>query len=122
MKATPCDPDLDKKIPELRRRSAERVANSREFAALKRRIEMYRRYRDRDKLSLNEARRWEEYRKEKDAEDAAEKLLSEEGADPGDKDAPDPVLDEAARIAADLAELDRSEQGRCIPDPKLVHP
>ncbi len=122
VKATPCDPDLDKKIPELRRRSAERVANSREFAALKRRIEMYRRYRDRDKLSLNEARRWEEYRKEKDAEDAAEKLLSEEGADPGDKDAPDPVLDEAARIAADLAELDRSEQGRCIPDPKLVHP
>ena len=83
---------------------------------------MYRRYRDRDKLSLNEERRWEEYRKEKDAEDAAEKLLSEDGSGTADKDAPDPVLDEAAHIAADLAELDNSEQGRCVPDPKLVRP
>ncbi|MBQ6352886.1 MAG: carboxy terminal-processing peptidase, partial [Lentisphaeria bacterium] len=118
VKTTPCDPDLDAKIPELRRRSAERVAKSREFAALKRRIEMYRRYRDRDKLSLNEERRWEEYRKEKDAEEAAEKLLSDEDANSGD-DAADPVLDEAVHIAADLAELDRAS-GRDIPNPAQV--
>ena len=71
---------------------------------LKRRIDTYRRYRDREKVSLNEEKRWEEYKKEKDAEDEAEKILSEDAPqqDEGGK-APDPVLDEAAHIAADLA-------------------
>ena len=117
IRTTPCDPALERKIPELRRRSAERVAKSREFAVLKRRVEMYRRFRDRDKLSLNEKVRWEEYRREKDAEDAAEKLLGDEAPNDADN-GPDPVLDEAAHIAADLAELGRNTPGRNTPEVK----
>ena len=99
-----CDPGLERKIPELRRRSAKRVAASKEFAAQQRKIELYRRLRDRDKVSLNEEVRWREYRQEKEAEEAAEKLSGEGGAKDKDEDS-DPVLDEAAHIAADLAEL-----------------
>jgi carboxyl-terminal processing protease len=115
VKTTPCDPDLERKIPELRRRSEARVGHSRDFAVLKRRIEMYRRFRDRDKVSLNEKLRWEEYRREKDAEDAAEKLLGEDAADSADN-GPDPVLDEAAHIASDLAELERNSPSRNVPE------
>ena len=104
--AVPHDPKLAGKIPELRRRSAERIGSSREFSLLRNRVEAYRRYRDREQLSLNEERRWGEYLKEKDAEEAAEKLLQEDGDSAGKAEkAPDPVLDEAVRIAADLAEL-----------------
>ena len=104
-----CDPGLERKIPELRRRSAARVAASKEFAALRRKIELYRHYRDRDKLSLNEERRWREYQQEKDAEAEAEKFDGE--GKTGDDEA-DPVLDEAARIAADLAELGGGSSGK----------
>ena len=47
VKSADCDPRLERKIPELRRRSAKRIAASKDFAALQRKIEMYRRYRDR---------------------------------------------------------------------------
>ena len=101
-----CDPRLESKILELRRRSSKRVAASKDFAVLRRKIEMYRRYRDRDRLSLNEERRWQEYRQEKAAEEADEKVS---GASGGKQDEEfDPVLDEAERIASDLAELDKA--------------
>ena len=98
-----CDPQLETKIPELRRRSAARVAASSEFASLRRRIELFRRYRDREKISLNEEARWKEREQEKAFEAEEEKLSrSEKGKKDDDSD---PVLDEAAHIAADLAEL-----------------
>ena len=106
VKSADCDPRLERKIPELRRRSAKRIAASKDFAALQRKIEMYRRYRDRDKLSLNEERRWQEYRQEKAAEEADEKVS---GTSRNKQDEEfDPVLDEAEHIASDLAELDKA--------------
>ena len=73
---------------------------------MQRKIEMYRRYRDRDKLSLNEERRWQEYRQEKAAEEADEKVS---GTSRNKQDEEfDPVLDEAEHIASDLAELDKA--------------
>ena len=99
-----CDPDLEKKIPELRRRSAARVAASKEFAQFRRRIEMFRRYRDRDRISLKEETRWKEYQQERDIEKTEAKIAGEDAGKDGDD--PDPVLDEAERIASDLAELD----------------
>lgn len=105
VKSAECDPKLEQKIPELRRRSAKRVAASKDFAVLRRRIKLYRSYRDREKLSLNEERRWQEYRQEKAAEEADEKIS---GAKSGSDDDFDPVLDEAVNIASDLAELDKA--------------
>ena len=102
VKSANCDPQLDKKIPELRRRSAARIVASKHFAALLRKIEVYRRLRDRERTSLNEKTRWREYEKEKAIEDENEKLLSDKKKK---DDAFDPVLDEAVRIASDLAEL-----------------
>ena len=106
VKSADCDPKLESKIPELRRRSAKRIAASKDFAVLRRKIEMYRRYRDRDRLSLNEARRWQEYRQEKAAEEADEKVSGASGNKQDEEF--DPVLDEAERIASDLAELDKA--------------
>lgn len=105
VKSAECDPKLEKKIPELRSRSAKRVAASKDFAVLQRKIKLYRSYRDREKLSLNEERRWREYRQEKTAEEADEKVSGEKS---GSDDEFDPVLDEAVNIASDLAELDKA--------------
>ena len=102
VKSANCDPQLEKKIPELRRRSKARVDGSKDFAALKRKIEVYRELRDRKRISLNEQTRWRQYEQEKAIEDENEKLLGEQKKDDGEFD---PVLDEAAHIAADLAEL-----------------
>lgn len=101
-----CDPRLERKIPELRRRSKARIAVSKEFAALRRKIEVYRRLRDRKLISLNEKTRWQEYEQEKAVEDENDKALGEKKS--GGDDDPDPVLDEAVRIASDLAELDKA--------------
>ena len=102
VKSANCIPDLEKLIPELRRRSEARIAASKDFAALKQRIQLYLRYRDRENLSLNENTRWKEYEQEKAVSDEIEKLLSDAKDDGDDFD---PVLDEAANIASDLAEL-----------------
>ena len=102
VKADKCDPALERKIAVLRRKSAERVGASREFKALKQRSEFFRRYRDREKISLNEEKRWKEYRDE----EAVEKALSEFNEERrSDDEHSDTVLEEAVRIAADLAEL-----------------
>ena len=102
VKSANCIPGLEKLIPELRRRSEARIAASKDFAALKQRIQLYLRYRDRENLSLNENTRWKEYEQEKAVSDEIEKLLSDAKDDGDDFD---PVLDEAANIASDLAEL-----------------
>ncbi|MBP5530557.1 MAG: carboxy terminal-processing peptidase [Lentisphaeria bacterium] len=102
VKSANCIPGLEKLIPELRRRSEARIAASKDFAALKQRVQLYLRYRDRENLSLNENTRWKEYEQEKAVNDEIEKLLSDKKDDGDDSD---PVLDEAANIASDLAEL-----------------
>lgn len=102
VKFSPCDPSLDRKIAVLRKRSAERVAASREFMVLKQRREFYRRYRDREKVSLNEEKRWKEYREEEAVEKELDRFNDE--GHPDDENS-DIVLDEAVRIAADLADL-----------------
>ena len=100
-----CDPQLESKIPELRRRSKARIDSSREFSVLRRKIEVYRRLRDRKRISLNEKTRWQEYEQEKAVEEENDKAMGEKKS--GD-DEPDPVLDEAVRVASDLAELDKA--------------
>ena len=102
VKAAKCDPELERKIAVLRQKSAARVEASREFKALKQRSEFFRRYRDREKISLNENKRWKEYRDEEAVEKELNKFNEERRSD---DDRADTVLNEAVRIAADLAEL-----------------
>ncbi len=112
------DSELDGRIAELRKASEARVAANSEFSKLRKRIELFRKFRDKKEISLNEAARWREYQEEKAIQEEADKLeqgLAGNGVEKGgaddkaSKDA-DPALLEAARIAADLAELDRAKE------------
>ena len=105
------DPDLDRKIPELRKRSAARIAADPRYQAFIRRIEQFRNIRGRKLISLNEAKRWAEYIREKQVSEEVEELEmaadnnaeAEDAA--GDRDI---VLNEAVNIAADLFLLDKN--------------
>ena len=74
------------------------------------------RYKDRKEVSLNEAKRWKEYREEKEIQDASERLYEEQAGISGKSDAAkfDPVLNEAVHIAGDLcsAEAAAAETAR----------
>lgn len=97
-------PELPAQIPALARRSAERIAHDAEYQKLIREIGLYRDRRDRKSVSLKEDVRMKEYREEKAASERADKALAEVPEEK-DKKAPDPVLDEAVHIAADLSLL-----------------
>ena len=102
------DPALGKKAARIRAISAARIKQDPQYAKLLKYIEIYRRTKKRKVLSLNEEKRWQDYRRERQATEAAEKLFehrSESGND--SKEKYDPVLDEAVRIAADLFRLDK---------------
>ncbi len=91
---------------ELARRSAARVPETPGYQQLLRSIDLFKQYRDRKTISLNETTRWNEYLEERKAREAEEKLLpaaSRLDAEKSSKD--DPVLEEAKQIAADYAEL-----------------
>ena len=100
------DSGLENKIAALKKRSDKRVAADSDYARLRKRIDLFRRFRDRKSVSLNEARRWADYQQEKDLNEETEKLLNDSGS--GEKALRtefDPVLREAERITADLADM-----------------
>ena len=93
-----CDPAFAERILRLRENSRKRVAESPRFERIRRRAELLRRYRGRKTLSLNEEKRYREYRVDKAFEEA-NRILDEDGEK--EKKEADPILDEAAAIAAD---------------------
>ena len=96
------DRDLDRKVIQLREKSAARIAANQNYQALIRQIEIYRAIRDRKSLTLNEEARYEIYRREKEIAREAEKLLNEEESKSITADV---VLLEAMNIAADLSRM-----------------
>lgn len=101
------DPAMKDKISVLKANSAKRIAASPEYAKLLRQIELYRKIRNRNTVSLNEARRRKEYAAEKQLIEETEKIMEESGSGKNDKKdiSSDPVLTEAMNIAADLSQL-----------------
>ena len=97
-------PDLEQKIVQLKKRSAQRIALSPEFKALDRRIKLFREQRKKKSVSLNEAKRWKDYQQEKALADAEEKELGLKENNKK-KEPLDPAAKEAASIAADLYSL-----------------
>ena len=97
-------PDLDQKITQLKKSSAQRIALSPEFKALDRRIKLFREQRKKKSVSLNEAKRWKDYQQEKALADAEEKELGLKENNKT-KEPLDPAAKEAASIAADLYSL-----------------
>lgn len=108
------DPELDAKIPELKKRSAARIAADPRYQAFVRRVGQFRDIRKRKQISLNEATRWAEYVKEKQVSEEVEALEKAEAGEHTDKkEHPerDLVLTEAVNIAADLFLLDKKNAG-----------
>ena len=95
------DPMLGLKAEKLRMNSAKRIAADKDFAVQQKRLALFKKYRDRKSVSLNEKKRWEEYQSEKLYQEELEKMYSEDEK----KNKLDPVLKEAANIAADLAAM-----------------
>lgn len=97
------DPQLDSKAEKLREKSTARISTNKDFNLLQRRIDLFRKYRDKKSVSLNEEKRWNEYQEEKAFQDENEKLYEEKSSDSKNERAFDPVLDEAVNIAGDLS-------------------
>ncbi|MBE6389182.1 MAG: PDZ domain-containing protein [Lentisphaerae bacterium] len=97
------DTELDKKIAVLKKKSDARIAADRDYQAFIRQIELFRSVRDRKSISLNENKRYAEYRREKEISEEADRLFTE--GDSGKKNNRDVVLEEAVNIAADLSRL-----------------
>ncbi len=95
------DEDIKRKAAILKKSSEQRIASSPEYNHLQQRIASYRAHKNRTKISLMESKRWNEYRTEKDLEEAADRLLSQDLEIRKKEKAKDPVLDEAVNIAAD---------------------
>ena len=97
------DAELDEHIKQLSEYSSKRIAQNRDYAKFKRLISTYRKYRDREKLSLNEDKRYKEYVTEEEVEKEAERLASVMDEHDEKKSDGDVVLEEAVNIAADYA-------------------
>jgi len=103
---TPVDPQLEDKIVQLKKQSAQRVGSDPRFARIRRAMALYRKYRNKKAYSLNEAKRWADYQEEKKFIEESDSLLDEEtGRSRNKKNKPDAVLDEAVNIAVDLAAM-----------------
>ena len=102
-------------LPALKAASEKRIAADPEYQTLLRRIDLFKRYKDRKEVSLNEAKRWKEYREEKEIQEESERLYEEQAGGAGKAGVKnDPVLSEAVRIAGDLctAEAKAAETAR----------
>ena len=104
----PFDPKMKEKISTLKANSSKRISASPEYRKLLRQIELYRKIRNRKIVSLNEETRRKEYAAEKQLIEETEKIMEEPGnSTPAEKKSasPDPILNEAVNIAADLSLL-----------------
>lgn len=95
-----CDPELPAKIQALKKRSETRITADQEYSQLISRMKRLQQHIAEKTISLNEEKRWKEYQEDRDA-------FEDDGEDPPGKPAAgnDPVVREAARIAADLTVL-----------------
>jgi len=98
------DADIAKHREELKAKSEARRAQSADYQQLMHSIEVFRRYRDRSAVSLNEEKRFAEYLEERRTQDKEEALLLGKDQQDGKRPEKDPELDEAVNIAADYAE------------------
>ena len=67
-------------------------------------FELFRKYKDKKEVSLNEEKRWKEYQDEKQVQEEADRLYRENSGtkEKDEKKQFDPELNEAVNIAADL--------------------
>lgn len=93
--------NFDDILSSLRRKSAQRVAADKFFAAVKKEQDIYTKYRKENRRTLNEKERYKEYFAEKKIHDESRRPLNEK--DSRKKVKNDGVLDEAVNIAADFA-------------------
>jgi len=111
IRSVPCDhfdTDIKRKAKLLREASEKRIKASPEYTVLEKRIANYREHKNRNRISLQESKRWAEYRSVKEMDEAADRLLSgDQELRKKDKALGDPVLTEAANIAADYAAMER---------------
>ncbi len=100
------DANLDKAIPELKKHSVQRIESSPDFKKLNESIDLFKKYKDRKSVSLNEAKRWAEYQKEKKVTEEQEKVYMD-AMEQGEKGSAkfDPVADEAIYILYDYTKL-----------------
>lgn len=98
-------PEHIAKIPKLAEASQKRIKSSQEYQSLIRKIEIFRKYKDKKEVSLNEEKRWQEYQEEKQVQEDADRLYQDNAGETNqsNKKILDPELNEAACIAADLA-------------------
>ena len=96
------DPGYSQLLAGLREASSKRVAQSKEYAAFVNIIKIFRRYRNRKEVSLNEEKRWQEYQAERKAAEAAESAAGLENKGDKKKKTKDLILGEAVNIAVDL--------------------
>lgn len=93
--------NFDEIVTSCRKKSADRVAEDKFFAAVRKEQDIYSKYRKENKRSLNETERYKEYFAEKKLQDETRKSLNEEkGKKKNDSDG---VLKEAVNIALDFA-------------------
>jgi len=100
------DPSLAPFLDGLRARSEARRAANPKFQALAERLEVYRRFRERKTVSLNEEARWQDYLAEKRMLDEQLRMIrvdeDGEALDDGAKAKDDILLDESLAILVDL--------------------
>lgn len=109
------DENLDKYIEDLKKASSSRIGESTDFRRIQENIELYQKYKDRKSVSLNEKVRWAEYKQEKKAADAQEKVYGEMNEtnseeDKKDTNATDPVIKEAVFVLNDYIEIKKSQK------------
>ena len=106
---TQYEPTIANTIAELKKRSDERVRNSRDFTMLKRDIAYLMKNKGRKTITLNLEQRWKEYLREKDIYEEQTKLLHLDTPDPKKKnDKKDLYLEETPREFLILQRSDRS--------------
>ena len=101
------DKDLAKKIAVLKKKSAERIKDSKKFQELEKEIKRVEELKNKTSISLNEKTRWKEYKAEKDLEEQQTKIFK--SAQNANKDAEnnekDLQLNEAEKIIIDYLSL-----------------
>lgn len=105
------DKSIQQNVKTLSGLSQKRISANRDYIKHKRLISTYCRYRDRETISLNEAKRYKEYLAEAEVEKEAERLAAQDDEEKKHKTA-DVVLDEAAHIAADYALITSGTDGK----------
>jgi carboxyl-terminal processing protease len=108
------DPEREKEIAVIGKRSAERRLKDPKYKVLLQNIKRFDDYKLRKEISLNEKKRWAEYLAEKKMLDANEKYIKQISGEEGDKEEGDKksdmLLDEAVEILADYIDLKNSSK------------